>query len=575
MRKVIIIFAVLLTACGNKQVETMLNTAENVIDNRPDSAMTILEEMDRAGSKLGKKQRMRYLLLRTIAMDKLDIKLDTIDYMDEVTEYYNDDEDCNLRTKAYYMAGGVYRDRGNSPKALEYYRKAITAADTTQADCDFKTLSRIYGQIATLFHLQASPDLELEAGRQAVKYAEMAGDTIGAIIFYENLENAYYLKKDYDAMIRIFNNAYKRYIAAGETELAAGSLPAIIEIYIKKDMYNEAKAAMNEFEQKSGLFDEKGEIEQGKEMYYECKGLYYENIGQNDSALFYYRKLLRFKDCLTFAEAGYRGLMNTYYKMGVTDSIVKYSRLFALANDSTTVLASSENIVKTKTLYDYTESLQIAKDKTEEAQKIRYASLLMVVVTVITSYYIYKYIRNQSRKSKKHVAKANSKYYEMLYKYNESVKEMTMLKAGFDNYKDNKEREADKLRQEINILRNNYDLPEICDIEQTLLECAILKRLHENAAKIKKTASSEWEELHRVTSEHLPEFYNKITDSKIKLTQKEINVCILTKLQFLPNEIVLITDMSKQGISNIRSRINKKLFEEEGTKNLDKNLLKL
>lgn len=143
--------------------------------------------------------------------------------------------------KAYYMAGGVYRDRGNTPKALEYYRKAVTAADTTKAGCDFKTLSRIYGQIATLFHMQLSPDLELEAEWKAVRYAEMAGDSIGAIIFYENLRNAYYLKRDYDAMARIGNEVYMRYKTLGKSKLAASSLSPTIIIYLKKGYIQKPK----------------------------------------------------------------------------------------------------------------------------------------------------------------------------------------------------------------------------------------------------------------------------------------------------------------------------------------------
>lgn len=67
-RIVIMLLAAIVCACGDEKVDRMLNTAENVIDNRPDSAMTILEEIDREGSKLGKKQRMRYLLLKAMAM---------------------------------------------------------------------------------------------------------------------------------------------------------------------------------------------------------------------------------------------------------------------------------------------------------------------------------------------------------------------------------------------------------------------------------------------------------------------------------------------------------------------------
>ncbi|MBP3510411.1 MAG: tetratricopeptide repeat protein [Prevotella sp.] len=574
-RIVIIMLAAIITACGDEKVEKMLRTAESVIDCRPDSAMTLLRKIETSGKKLVKRQRMKHLLLKTIAMDKLDISLDTITYMDEVAEYYSSGSDHGSRIKAYYMAGGVYRDRGNAPKALEYYRKAVSVADTTQTGCDFKTLSRIYGQIATLFHMQASPDLEIEAEWKAVRYAEMAGDTIGAIIFYENLGSAYYQKRDYDAVLRISNNAYKRFKNAGKPELAAGTLPAMITIYQKKGLFSEAKAKMDEFEGKSGLFDNKGNIAKGRELYYANKGIYYENTGRPDSAIFYYRKLLEFKDDLNIVEAGYRGLMDTYHKMGIADSAVKYAHLFALTNDSTIVLASSENIIKMQALYDYTENQQIAEAKTEEAEKYRYISFIIFITAAVMGFYIYRYIRKLSRKSRKDIAKTNRKYYDLLCQYNDSEKEMAMLKSGFDSYKKSKEKETDDLRQAINLLRGQNNLPEICDMEQTLLGCAIVRRLHKNAAKLINTASSEWEELSMAAAKHLPDFYSKITDSQAGLTQQEINVCILTKLQFSPIEITVLADMTKQRVSNIRSAINKKLFDENGAKTLDRNIQKL
>lgn len=152
---------------------------------------------------------------------------------------------------------------------------------------------------------------------------------------------------------------------------------------------------------------------------------------------------------------------------------------------------------------------------------------------------------------------------------------MNLLKSGLDSYRESKETEVNNLRQAIGLLRKEQELPEICDTEQALLECAIVRRLHKHAAKLISTASSEWEELYIVTEEHLKDFYSKITDPQNGLTTKETNVCILTKLKFSPNEIAVLTDMSKQRVSNIRSSINKKLFNEEGTRTLDRNIGKI
>lgn len=206
MRKIIlfIIFVHIITACGDQKAEKILDKAWTFIDSQPDSSMFILKEL--GGVRLSEELRMKYLLLRTIAMDKLDINLDTIQYMDDVATYYAENSDRILKTRAYYMAGSVYRDRGNGSKALEYYKKAVASADTTQVDCDFKTLSRVYGQIATLFSDRLAPKLSQEAELKAVEYAKRAKDTIAAIIFYEHLGSSYRMMGRYDSVLYIVNN---------------------------------------------------------------------------------------------------------------------------------------------------------------------------------------------------------------------------------------------------------------------------------------------------------------------------------------------------------------------------------
>lgn len=87
MKKFILILATALIACSDERNERTLNEAEEVVDCCPDS--TILNRIMPEAGNLTKRQKMRYLLLRTIAMDKCNIRLDTVLYMDEVAEYYN------------------------------------------------------------------------------------------------------------------------------------------------------------------------------------------------------------------------------------------------------------------------------------------------------------------------------------------------------------------------------------------------------------------------------------------------------------------------------------------------------
>ena len=68
---------------------------------------------------------------------------------------------------------------------------------------------------------------------------------------------------------------------------------------------------------------------------------------------------------------------------------------------------------------------------------------------------------------------------------------------------------------------------------------------------------------------------NQTIHSSGHLTEKEVNVCILIKLRFIPTEIATLLDLTRQRVSNIRRSINHKLFRKEVAKTLDSNIRRL
>jgi hypothetical protein len=103
---------------------------------------------------------------------------------DSLVRYFNRHGNANERMKAHYLQGRIYHDMGDAPQALASYRDAANAADTSDKDCDFKTLSRVYGQMGTLFHMQRIPSMGKDAYLKAREYALRDSDTLTSFIFY-------------------------------------------------------------------------------------------------------------------------------------------------------------------------------------------------------------------------------------------------------------------------------------------------------------------------------------------------------------------------------------------------------
>ena len=158
---------------GDKQYDVLLQQADSIMNINDDSAKVAIKLLDKAKPQLNdfsKAQRMRYQLLYHKAMNKADISFSSDSIMKNVVAYYEKHGTSNERMLAYYMLGCVYRDLYEAPMALENYDKAAEQADTTKKDCDYTTLSRIYGQMGILFEKQHIPYQELSALNNATKY---------------------------------------------------------------------------------------------------------------------------------------------------------------------------------------------------------------------------------------------------------------------------------------------------------------------------------------------------------------------------------------------------------------------
>ncbi|MEE3407174.1 MAG: tetratricopeptide repeat protein, partial [Candidatus Cryptobacteroides sp.] len=95
----------------------MLEDVDSYIQERPDSALAVLDSIDR--TKLtGKKETALYSLLYTMALDK--------NYKDPVDEsliepavkYYSKHGDPDTRLKAFFYQGVIFGNQRNYNKAI-------------------------------------------------------------------------------------------------------------------------------------------------------------------------------------------------------------------------------------------------------------------------------------------------------------------------------------------------------------------------------------------------------------------------------------------------------------------------
>lgn len=559
-----------ITACVNPKGKEVLAEAERLMQTSPDSALFVLEQAEKEVATYSRRNRMRYLLLQAEAMNKAYFPLDTLTSMDEVLDYYLSHGNRDERMRAYYLLGSVYRDRGNSPLALQYYRDAIGQADTTETDCDYAQVSRIYAQMALLFDRQRYPQMELEQWKQAMRYALLAKDTLMYVQCQEYIGDAYFLLSKEDLVVYFTQKAYGNYLKYGREDWAAATQIVMADYYLKHDSLDKAKQALDEYRNGSGFFESNGNVILGYENFYYYIGGYYEKTARLDSAVFYYRKLLNYPTDIMNMESGYKGLMSVYAKMHEVDSVVKYAHLFANANDTANLRNSANEISRTQALYDYSESQRIAVEKSEENQRLWIGLCVCFVMLSLGGTGIYLY----NRKQKAIRMLANRKYTDLMMQYQQATEELQSIRSNKQQFQQQKEEEIEKLRQMLDAYQTNTHA-EQWELEQSLLQHDIVKRMHQHAYKLAVPSDAEWKDLQGVIEKNLPEFYAKLTAFAGQLTDQEWKVCLLVKLHFIPSELTVLLGLSKQRITNIRTNLNKKLFGESGSRTFDANLHKL
>ena len=491
--------------------------------------------------------------------------------VDSLVNYFDRHGNANERMMVHYLKGRVHHDMGESPIALECYQRATEMADTTQKGCDLHTLAAIYGQMANLFHMQYLPDDEMKALKMVEHYAMKNNDTLTAITAYRLRTGVYFLLNDTDSMLSVTKRSVSLYRKYGRNDLAAQILIMPISVSLDRGQYKEAWKYMQVYEKESGFFDSNGNARQGKGLYYYYKGLYLLSQNQLDKAISLFHKVLSGG----FLEAGYKGLLIAYEQKYIPDSIAKYARLFADANDSSYLNVNQERVRQVSAMYNYNRSQRLADKKTIEAERYKNIIYIIIGVGVFSVIVLFRIWRLYERNNRNKILIWNKKYYDTLTQYQNVRNDLMLSFKNFEQYRTGKEKEVEELRQSLSVFLEDKTNPEIWNLELFVSSSSIVKRMHELAYKAKQPSEVEWDDLRQLLCKHLPSFYKLIKDDKYGLSNHEQKVAMLIRLRFIPTELIALLNISKQRVTNIRSDINHKLFHEKGTKDLDANLMRI
>ncbi len=126
-----VVFAIIMLVggCGgSRAVDTALDSAENLMESRPDSALSILEAINT--SDLNEKSlKARYALLKSMALDKNYVDTTNFNVLQPAIDYYLEYGTPDEKLRTYYYQGRIYQNRNERDSALHCFMRGMDIAD--------------------------------------------------------------------------------------------------------------------------------------------------------------------------------------------------------------------------------------------------------------------------------------------------------------------------------------------------------------------------------------------------------------------------------------------------------------
>lgn len=524
---------------------------------------------------------MRRELLRAKAMNREYVPFTTDSVMKEVVAYFDRHGTPIEKIEAHYLLGCVYRDLGEAPQALQCYQNAVETASNPSEGGEKGVISlliKVYGQMAELYDAQNLPSDEISAMQKIQHYALLEHDSLMYIRALELMTKPYYKLGDTAKVIETVWEAHRHYTEIGDSQKAANAFATLAHIMVKRGQLEEADRLLREYETKTGLFDKNGNIERGREMYYYIKGNYYLEADKTDSAETFFRKLL--PDY--YPADAYRGLLSVYQKRKELDSIVKYARLFEATLDSLNNKRRIETVHQMAALYDYHRFQQKADQEVLAASEARNRANIAIVFIVLISIAACTLFIMYRRGKQKQLDKLSEECLVvsgLLAKARMELDEER--KATTDSFEIEIQEKLEEKTNEVKELEGRLQQLEEHYHSATLLATLEERKNSEAVKNIRKRAAwkhgailpsaDDWIKLTNQFRLDFPHYYSTLTQGK-KLSIKELRTCMLLMLDFKEGEIAVLLDVKPQRVTNIKKRVNMKLFDDNSATTLTSNI---
>lgn len=362
---VIIIFAVIISACNNTKTKKSISKPEIdkdsiIVDNLNQlswkaSATNFEEAKMFADSALQISKQIGYEDGIGKSYSRIALAYDykgsydtAFVFFDKAIKVLNQTNNKSELAKVYNNIGASYYVRAKYVDAISFYQKSLTIREELN---DKKGIGQSLNNMGLLYRIQKNYPKAIEYYKKSIEIRTLVNDSTGILYAEQNLAVVFEKIEQYDSALYHYNKAIHFSKMLNDSVSLGANLTNACILNKNNDNFELAIQQAEQAEKILRNTNEKHALAYSIASYADL----YLNTKQLNKALKYATEGLQLSKELNFPDlmqSCYSVIANTYAQLGDYQSAYKYNKLYASTKDSILTIRSSEQLKELQTKYE-------------------------------------------------------------------------------------------------------------------------------------------------------------------------------------------------------------------------------
>lgn len=508
MKRKVLVFYILtilcmLCSCGNHKLDKELAQVDSLADVDLEAAKAIFDSIADYIEDDTKSNRMYYRLLRIKIADKSYEEFTSDKEINLITSYFEGEKDKYRLAESYFYAGRVCELLNNPSKAAVYFNKVLKIDSTNTKPA---LLSRCYQNMSTMYVKQFKLKIALKYARMALVYAKNTDDK--TLLAY-SLVNVSKLSEDDHEVESLITEAKEIVKEGCNKELYNEVVNCLIMCCIDNDDYDKALTYCDSIDTTALKYD-------GLDGHHYILGAIYDEIGNTDSAIHYYNKVMAESKSIERKLDVASRLSNVYSKLGNSKLASQYIEQHRELNESVFV-QRERNDIKQAVLNAKEEAVEI-DDTSDSAWSTAVITACIVIACALLVAYLVRRKKNVPATPVSEPA------------------EVTLVQK--------------------DVATSSAPAENVDDIQARLMK--LYTHFQSLAEKEKNPTADDWAELAEAIDQSVPNFLLRIS-SDVKLSKSEQRICMLLRLGIAFKDIATLNNSTVAAVYVTSRRLGSKV----------------